>query len=234
MIVHREVIQGSAEWLGLHVGKSSAGGYKRIITPKDWRLSASANGYRDDILTDWWFGELPESVASAFMARGLELEARARAWYEFEREVNVEQVGFVEIELPGGGWTGYSPDGWVGDDGTIEIKILEASNHLSLLIDGVTEPRVREYLPQIMGGLWIGGRKWCDLVFWHPTWPSVIHRVERDAERIKTLSEVVTTFNIGLESAKQRLVEIAGPPRQTFCPVTGARSIICRHCREET
>lgn len=223
MIVH-QVEQGGYEWLALHVGKPSAGGFANIITPKTWKPSESS-AYRNKILAEWWLGVVPEDVASAWMERGLELEKRARSWYEFTYDVKVEQVGFIERDDRS---CGCSPDGLIGDEGLLQIKCYSAANHVGVMLN----PLKTKHLPQILGEMAIAERKWTDLVFWHPMFEPVVQRIEWDQDLIDGLESALATFNISLAESKTRMIELCGQPRATYCE-HGVNATICRQCKEE-
>lgn len=101
------------------------------------------------------------------MERGDELEPIARFTYEFEKGVNVREVGFIEHCKH----SGYSPDGLVDEDylddgeGLIEIKCRNDEKHLALLETGKVESGVKW---QMQMGMLITGRKWCDFISYNP------------------------------------------------------------------
>src|SRR5439155_7834647 len=57
-----------------------------------------------------------------------------------------------------------------------------------------------EYKIQCQGQLWVSGRKWVDLLAWHPELPPALHRIERDESFIPLLSSAVDAFSKVLES----------------------------------
>jgi putative phage-type endonuclease len=147
---------------------------------------------------------------SRWMERGVEMEPLARGAYTL-RHADVTETGFVLH--PRINWAGCSPDGLVGDDGLIEIKVPKPTTHAEYII-GETVPA--EYLPQMMWQMAVTGRKWNDFVSYCPDFPEpldlFICRLERDekqiaameAEAVKFLAEVeamVTRLKGGLEGA---------------------------------
>ena len=55
------------------------------------------------------------------------------------------------------------------------------------------------YRDQIVGALWLTGRKWCDLVLWAPDLAGIgrdmtVIRIERDEAEIEALSADLTAF----------------------------------------
>lgn len=96
-------------------------------------------------------------VKTWVLERGHELEALARVQYE-ARGALVYESGIV---LTDDRLFGYSTDGFVDDDGLIEVKAPIDSLKIEAML---TTGDVSEYMHQIQGGLWITGRKWCDLL----------------------------------------------------------------------
>jgi len=87
---------------------------------------------------------------------------------------------------------GGSPDGFVGDDGGVEIKCpFNAANHLAVFLDGMPE----EHIGQIQGSMWISNRQWWDFVSFHPNMPPgldlYIQRIPRDQAYIDALEAEV-------------------------------------------
>jgi len=202
MIVH-DVKQGGAEWLRLRAGIPTASEFHQIFTPTG-KTSSQADRYRCDLIAERILGRPLESYVSFAMERGSELEDEAFSAYEFERSLDTFEVGFVTDKL--GRW-GASPDRLVGDDGLLEVKCPDAGVHVGYLL---MRPADRKYYPQIQGQLWITGRKWVDIMSYHPEMPRAIVRVERDEEYLELLSKAVTDFSQHLDSAWLYLREIVG------------------------
>ncbi len=87
-------------------------------------------------------------------------EGFARDLYSKERDP-VEECGFITREIEGVK-IGYSPDGLVGEDGSIEIKALKRHNHVKAMCEKEI-PSL--FLMQVQCGLLVSGRKWCDFVY---------------------------------------------------------------------
>ena len=195
-----DVPQGSPEWLHARIGVVTASNMERIITPGGKPCkSTTCDRYLARLATEWFLGQSLDEEASDFMERGTDMETEARRWYEFEREVAVENVGLC---LRDDGRVGASPDGLVGDGGLVEFKCPSAEVHMMHVLDG--EPEV--YRVQCQGQLWITGRDWVDLCFFNPALPKVIVRVERDDEFIDALSKATDAFLLRLDAAKARLL----------------------------
>lgn len=189
MSVLVEVEQRSDEWQKLRVGIPTASCFDKIITPATGKASTSAAGYRRELLAEWITGQPASVKESGWMQRGTELEPEARAFYEFEADAEVTEAGFVfldERRLIGG-----SPDGFIGEDGLLEIKVPSPGVHVSYLIDAKLPTA---YIPQVQGCLWVTGRQWCDFISYHPEIEPLIVRVNRDESYIAKMAVLVEAF----------------------------------------
>jgi hypothetical protein len=92
------------------------------------------------------------------MARGIEREPDAIAAYELRTGELVQPVGCCLHDTV---QAGYSPDGFVGDEGLLEVKCPRSATHLGYLRTGGVP---KEYLPQLTHALWLTGRPWIDFV----------------------------------------------------------------------
>ncbi len=109
--------------------------------------------------------------------------------------VTVQQVGFVERDEN----VGCSPDGFVGDDGMVEIKCPKTTTHLETIFKDKVQTC---YTAQIQGNLWVCERKWCDYVSFDPRMKSNkghCVRVERDDSYIDNLNREVIGFLLDLK-----------------------------------
>ena len=176
VIYHRDLIQGSDEWLQARCGLLTASEMNLIITPT---LKVAAN---DKSRTHTW--ELlaqritqyvePQYVSDA-MLRGSQDEIYARELYA-EKYAPVEEVGFITNDQ--WGFTiGYSPDGLVGDDGLIECKSRCQKYQVQTIANGEVPD---EYVIQLQTGLLVTGRKWCDFISYCGGLPMVVIRVHAD------------------------------------------------------
>lgn len=199
MIVH-DVEQGTAAWHRLRLGIPTASNFSKILT-KGGKPSTQAERYMRELLAEHFIGEPANSGASAFMERGTAMEKSARAWYEHTRDVDVKQVGFITRD---DGMAGASPDGLVGEDGMLELKVPSAAVHIAYLLGGFDG----EYWTQAQGQLYIAERKWVDLVAYNPVLPPAIERIERDEDYIELLDAAVKAFVVEMLAARKRLLAV--------------------------
>jgi len=105
---------------------------------------------------------------------GLDLEADAFDWYEFDQDVTVQRVGLITDDNHS---VGCSPDRLVGDDGLLEIKAPFPHTQVEYWLSGELDERFR---PQLQGQLYVSQRSWVDIVCWHDVLPKLVMRVEPD------------------------------------------------------
>jgi hypothetical protein len=129
------------------------------------------------------------------------MEAEAVAYYEGIREIDTARIGFLTNDT---NTIGASPDRFVGEDGLLEIKVPAEHTHVSYLL---TRSVDAEYFPQVQGQLWISGRRWLDILSYHPEMPPALIRVERDEAFISVLGRAVEAFSEALERMAVELRE---------------------------
>lgn len=192
MQIIRDIAQGSEEWLQLRLGVATASNFKNIITPLDGKESKSLASYAKTLALELLYDDTEESFTNYAMERGKEHETLARQAYCEENIVSAEEIAMFKSDC---GNFGASPDSLVDDDGLIEIKTRKASLHYEFLIS-TPEERIKmakTLNPQIQGQLWIGERKWCDLLIYNhfsKVKKLITIRVERDEAYIAELAKL--------------------------------------------
>ena len=188
--------QGSIEWMVARLGMPTASQFDRILTPKTRKPSASRADYLAQTLGEWLIGQPKKWGTTAFMERGTDLEDDARKYYALQRDVDVVQVGFVTRD---DGLVGCSPDGLLGLDGGLEIKILGLVGHVAAAM----LENAPDFVGQVQGCMYLTEREWWDVIFYHPELSSAIVRSERDDAYIAALEPVLADFLDRLEQKKQ-------------------------------
>jgi putative phage-type endonuclease len=189
-----EVEQQSDAWLKCRIGRVTASRMGDVLAMlKRGGESAVRRNYRNEIVTELLTGRASDNYVSPEMLFGIEQEPYARAAYEMERDVMVDQGQFaLHDRIPR--W-GASPDGYVGDDGLIEIKCPATTTHIGYLLAG-TVPE--DYQPQMLAQMACTGRLWCDFVSFDPRVPErlqlFIRRFLRDESRIEEMEKQVQFF----------------------------------------
>lgn len=190
--------QGSEEWQAVRLGRVTGSLFSQVLNKKTGRKT-----YMYKLAAERMTGILEEGYRNKFMDMGTENEPVARTFYELANATPVETVGFIELDED----IGVSPDGLVGDDGLIEIKCPLASTHIKNIMLGRVPA---EYIPQIQGGLWVTGRKWCDFVSFNPNIKGPKYhciRVERDEEYIENLKKECNRFVTELKAMVKTITE---------------------------
>lgn len=160
---------------------------------------------------------LDDTFITYAMRRGRELEPRARMVYETRTGALVEEVSLI---LTDDERFGYSSDGFIDDDGMVEIKCPLSCDKLGKVWAN-PETAHLEYLDQINGGLWITGRKWCDLVVYCPWLEPVgkdlfVKRVFRNEDAIESLESDLISFWRLVDSSLEVLrtpTKMSGAPK---------------------
>ena len=148
MIIYKDILQGSEEWLKLRWWVITWTKLKWVLA---WPQAQLTQVYE---LIAEEFAELEPTFTSPAMQRWNDLEPIARAKYEEITKQKVEEVWFIKSEVyqdDFGSWLWLSPD-WIiyKDDKiikAIEIKCPWAKNHCKYIIEKQTP---KEYLEQIL------------------------------------------------------------------------------------
>ncbi len=198
-MIHHSVTQGSVQWHDIRSVMPTASNFDRLITPAKWEPAKgeAIRKFQLELLANRIFGVAPEDqFSSAAMEHGREWEPIARAAYEFERNVTIEEGGFFTDDTES---YGASPDGLVGDDGLVEFKNPAGPHvHLAALIDNIgyiseaamsplwtaqitntsnIKGFLRDHWAQVQGQLFVTRRDWADLICNFARLPMVVVRI---------------------------------------------------------
>lgn len=199
------VEQGTDDWFKARLGRATASRFKDIMTKVKYGEAAAVKNYRSELTAECLTGNREETWKSPAMQWGTETEPLARLQYVLNSGNDVEECGFFAHEKI---MAGASPDGLIGEDGLLEIKCPNSATHIATL---QAQQVPYQYYWQVMGQMWITGRKWCDFVSFDPRMPENAQyfciRVERDEDEIKKLESEVTEF---LETVEQEVEFVKG------------------------
>lgn len=175
-VFHRNLIQGSEEWLAARCGLLTASEMKLIITPT---LKIASNdkerAHLFELLAQRITGYVEPHYISDDMLRGQDDEIEACIAYG-KHFAPVDAVGFITNDRFGFR-IGYSPDGLVGEHGLIESK----SRRQKYQIQTIAEDKVPDdYVIQIQTGLLVSERQWCDFISYSGGLPMFVKRVFPD------------------------------------------------------
>lgn len=203
-IIHREIQQHSPEWHAIKAGKWSASKAATIMGGLD---TSGLSSLIQDIAWERVFGPIDNGFQSDAMERGTIMEAEARRWYEQDRGVKIEQVGFVvHATLPTVGW---SPDGLCGPGHAVEIKCPLHKAWMSCMKQQLIPA---EYRWQTRWGMWVGQLEWQDFAMYHPQPGGLILPCELLPEHAEQMEERVTL----LETKVAAWMEIIGNRKNTY------------------
>lgn len=184
--------QRSDDWIAARVGVATTSRFSDIMAKTRSGYGAQRKNYMAELVVERLTNTPPENFTSKAMEWGTDTEPVARLNYSLITGNDVEETGlWLHEDIP----CGASPDGFIGDDGLIEIKCPNTATHLDTL---VIKQVPRQYEAQVQGQMWITGRKWCDFVSYDPRLPEnaqmIIIHVERDDTYIKKLEDEIRLF----------------------------------------
>ena len=134
-IVHT-MKQGTPEWDEIRKAKITASVASKMITPTG-KPSVQADGYIGTLLAEAAGLQDPEPIPQTYwVERGSDLEKEARKWLQVRLNAPVHECGFIESP---DGLSGFSPDGYVVEDGyliPVELKVPKPSTHINWFIGG--------------------------------------------------------------------------------------------------
>jgi len=209
-----DCIQGSQEWLDARAGRVTASRIKDILTKVKTGEAAARRDYRLELVCEILTGIPAEQGFVSFeMKRGTELEPAARAAYEFENKISVDQVGMVLH--PQSDRYAASPDGMVNWDGKnapeglIEIKAPKTATHIGYIEAGVVPA---DYQPQMLWQMACTGAQWVDFVSYDPRLPEQLElyivRFQRDEARVHEIESEVMQFLKEVDAAVSRITAL--------------------------
>lgn len=206
-----DVEQGKPEWFDARSGLPTASCFGEIYTPTG-KPSKQIAGYSNKLLAEWLSGQTDEGWKSKWMERGNELEAEARAWYEFETGEEVTQVGLCYRNEDKR--EACSPDGLVFHEPPailaphehtgLEVKCPAPHTQIGYLLTGKLPIT---YIPQVQGSMWITGAEQWKFLSYCPGLPPLLLTVERDQEWINGLVEQIERLHELMDKSKQTLKE---------------------------
>jgi putative phage-type endonuclease len=179
--------QRSPEWFSYRSGRLTASYFGAALGLSPYmsrqalfrELTGRAEPFAGNVMTDW----------------GNAHEAEAISCYEEQTGNIVLPASFVRLEE----WSGCTPDGYVADDGLIEVKCPYTQKLYQEWPD--------HYRAQVIGQLAITGRKWCDCWCWTPQEARVVERIEYQQGEWSNILVALTTF-------WRYVIEDIQPPKQ--------------------
>lgn len=188
----------SAEWFSRRMGLlTSSTIWNLVVEPKEktkkdaGELSSTTKDYLMSKLAERLSGVQREFKSDATL-HGIELEAEALDYYAKKTGNVVTEAGFIESIK---GLYGGTPDGFVNDDGIIQVKCpYNYTNHIhNGLITGKDffKQKYREYYWQCQSDMLVSGREYCDFVSYCKDMPDnlkmFVFRIEADLDDMNNL-----------------------------------------------
>lgn len=194
-----DIEQRSELWFEARLGIPTASSFDKIVTTGG-APSKQRQKYLYQLAAEKASGLTDDKFQTQAMLQGIEREETARKFYELIRGVQVSTVGFC---LEDNEKFGCSPDGFVGEEGLIEIKCPLGATHVGYFMDQGEVPL--EYFAQVQGQLLVTGREWCDFVSYYPGLKPVIVREEPNAQFQKLLKKELDLFCSELDELVKKL-----------------------------
>jgi putative phage-type endonuclease len=173
--------QGDPEWHKARIGSLGGSSIGKAVAKGEGKVRKQL---LYDMVGEILAGEKKEVFKTIYMEEGLKYESQARDLYAFKFDVEVEEIAMFRD----GPHKHASPDGIVGTDGMIEIKTVIPSVFVESKLTGKIPTNYRK---QMLWGLRISGREWCDYVVFCPYVkdidPLIVMRLQRDEKEIKEL-----------------------------------------------
>jgi putative phage-type endonuclease len=196
--------QRTEEWFAARCGKVTASRVADIIAKTKTGYSASRENYLAQLVCERMTGKPAESYSNSAMQWGTDQEPFARAAYEANKDVLVEEMGFAVHPTIDG--AGASPDGLVGLFGLVEIKCPNTATHIQTLLD---QKVPEKYNVQMQWQMACTSRQWCDFVSFDPRMDEglqlFVKRVEYDPIYVAQLEKEVINFLMDVEDKIQKL-----------------------------
>jgi hypothetical protein len=198
VVYHRELVQGTQQWLDARRGLLTASEMCRIITPAKLTPAASEKqrAHVYEIAAQRISGYVEPSYIGDDMLRGQEDEIDARDLYR-QHYAPTEDVGFITND-EWGFTLGYSPDGLVGEDGVIEAKSRRQHFQIETTVKGAIPA---EHVIQVQSGLLISKRKWCDFISYSAGLPMDVIQAEAVPEIQEAIVEAARAFEAQVAAA---------------------------------
>ena len=187
-------LQRTDEWFEKRRGKVTASRVGDVVLrQKNGSFYAKREDYKNQLICEILTGNIVSSITSAAMQHGIDTEDEAFDVFKKTMWMDVTKADFVVH--PTILRSGASPDGYIGDEGLLEIKCPKSQTHIETLRRGTYDP---QYVPQMQWQMACTGRKWVDFVSYDPRLPEAyrlfVDRIERDDLWIAQANEMVEQF----------------------------------------
>ena len=182
--------QGTELWEVARKGRLTASAIGKILAGKGTKTRLN---YIMDLVLDLE-GVMDFRDSGSWFLAGRQYENHARGWYQWERQTDVQQTGFILHDEYN--WIGCSPDGFVETDGNIEIKYRKT---LDTFNRSIVKPVPRMYQCQMQTQMWLCEKRWTDYInYWRNDQTGQeqghIRRIMRDEAWIREIENAAFLF----------------------------------------
>lgn len=196
--------QRTEEWHLMRLGKVTGSRVADVLAKTKSGYSTSRKNYMMELLCQRLTGIREESFTSQAMQRGIDLEPIARSHYEAKHGVMVIESSFVFHPMIKA--FGASPDGFVGENGLIEIKCPNTAQHVDFL---TTKKPDGKYITQMQAQMACTNRAWCDFISFDDRLPEPHQiaevRIFRDEKFIGEMEQEIESFLQELDEIESKL-----------------------------
>jgi len=179
MKIYTDIIQRSAEWHALRMGKITATHFDTLANGKPVGIRKLCWETAKERIDRCAAESIPINNA---MQWGIDHEDEAIAKFEWDSGFSVDKVGFVEYN----DYFGFSPDGLIDDNGGMEIKCPQKNTYDNLAkkkahaLDWMWIPSKHRW--QIQASLYILKGKFWYYVVYYPGEKLLVETVKPDDE----------------------------------------------------
>ena len=184
--------QRTDEWFNIRLGRVTASRVQDVLATTKTGYSTSRKNYMMELMVERLTNTKQDSYTNTAMQHGIDNEPIAKAEYEKVIDGLVHEVGFVmHPAIP---MFGCSPDGFVGNDGLVEIKCPNTAQHVDAILNGFPS----RYQAQVQAQMACTERLWCDFVSFDPRMPAgkrlIRIRVKRNNQYIEDMETAIEEF----------------------------------------
>jgi hypothetical protein len=205
--------QGTPSWVEARLGVPTASRFDKIITPKELKLSTSADMLISTMIDEVRCGTFEDDIETHWMNRGSNLEDIAADDYAFRNDVDLRKVGFITTD---DGLIGCSPDRLiVGENAALEIKNPCGKWHVHYM----RHPEIlfMKYRCQVQASLWITEFDYWELMCYHPYYEPVVVRCEPDDKFKAAIHKAMYGADGFLERYNRELAKITTITQSKEC-----------------
>lgn len=200
IVYHKNLLQGSDEWLAARCGLLTASEMKLIVTPT-FKIASNEKErtHLYELLAQRITGYVEPHYIGDDQIRGWDDEITARALYA-EKYAPVEEIGFI-TNNKWGFTLGYSPDGLVGNNGAIECKSRRQKYQAEVI---VSETIPTEHIIQVQTGMLVSELDWIDYISFCGGMPMQVLRAYPDQVAQDAILCAASAFEDRMKEAMEK------------------------------